>query len=206
MREVYNNKNVIFVGPSPNIINNGDEFGNYIDSFDVVIRSNGGLKLSKTYPNIFGIKTNVIFLNNPFISAPEFNIKEYMNVPYIYTYKKINSNNYCKNIIININELEKKISNVININEPMRPFGGMFIVAEVLKYDPKEFFIVGVSNYDGNEKHFSNYLPSTIKPEKVMSRQKSYHINANKYQKEYFYELLRRDKIKMDEYSIKNFK
>lgn len=205
MEKIFNNKRVIFVGPSPEIVNNGDYFGKFIDDFDVIIRSNGALKLIKTHPNIFGTKTDVMFLNDPFMDAPEFNVLDYNNIPYIYTYKKINPNYSGKNIIINMIELEKKMKNVIKVNESIRPFGGMFIVAEVLKYNPFEFFVVGVSNYSKNQHHFSNYLPSTIKPENVIKRQKLYHIKTNEYQKLYFRELLKNNIIKMDKYSMKNF-
>jgi|TARA_R110002096_G_scaffold315619_2_gene509882 hypothetical protein len=55
-----NNKRVVIVGPAPE-----EEyvagFGEYIDSFDVVVRVNRGWRMSKQNPEVFGFKTNILY-------------------------------------------------------------------------------------------------------------------------------------------------
>lgn len=53
-------KKVMIVGPSPWMV--GKNYGNYIDSFDIVIRINQGIYLTESNPQDFGSKTDVAYL------------------------------------------------------------------------------------------------------------------------------------------------
>lgn len=58
--EYLNGKRVIIVGPAPE---EGyvDGFGDFIDSFDIVVRVNRGWRMSKENPEVFGSKTNILY-------------------------------------------------------------------------------------------------------------------------------------------------
>jgi len=209
LNEYFNNKKVIFVGPSPEIKHNGDKFGQFIDSFDIVIRTGGGMKITKLYSNFIGKKTDVIIINDPFIISPEFNFDYYQNsdVRYIYNYGGLNKKNIRTNKVklLNMKYLSNIIKSYIKMDK-VDPFTGMFITSEVLQYNPTEYYIVGVSNYTDNNIIFDGYLPSIIKPIDIKKRQQKFHPNSKNEQYEYFKKLLNDNKIKMDEHSLKYFK
>lgn len=206
LKEFYENKKVIFVGPSPEIKNNGNNFGEFIDGFDIVIRANGGYDIVNLYYNYIGLKTDVLFINIPFITRnSKFNIDNYLNsnINYIYYYGGLNIKSY-KLIKIDMMNTKNNISKYIGY-KCEQPFGGMYIVNEVLKYKPKELYIVGVSNYNDNI-HIDNYLPDKYPKDDVISNQKKFHKNTINDQYIYFSKLLKENKIKMDLYSSKYFK
>jgi len=209
LKSYFNNKRVIFVGPSPEIKHNGDKFGQFIDSFDIVIRTGGGINISKLNPDYLGIKTHVVIINDPFIVAPEFDfsIYENSNISYIYHYGGLKRYNIKSNKVklLDMSYLTNIIKNDIK-KDKIKPFTGMFITSEILRYNPLEYYIVGVSNYNSNIQHFDGYLPSIIKSNDVLNRQKKFHPNTKSEQYEYFKYLLREKKIKMDNNSLKYFK
>lgn len=53
------NKKVIVIGPSPNLLN--QNLGNYIDSFDLVVRLNQSYPLENQYSNDLGTKTDILY-------------------------------------------------------------------------------------------------------------------------------------------------
>lgn len=57
--DIVNNKSVIIVGPSPHL--NGKKLGNFIDSFDIVVRINEFYVESQKED--YGTRTNIAFLN-----------------------------------------------------------------------------------------------------------------------------------------------
>ena len=208
----FNNKRVILVGPDPDLVKNGPDFGKYIDSFDIVIRTNGAYPVPKDMEDYYGKKCNVLVLNNAFCSAREFNFKIYEElgeVKYTYDFGALYDKGITSNKILFLqfdDDLDDYIYKYIGKVKDLHPFSGMYIISQVLKCNPSQFYVCGVSNYSnpGNS-HFSGYLPSHISSSDIAPRQKKFHPNTRKYQSLYFSKLLNQGKIEMDDQSKKNF-
>lgn len=72
-------KRVVIVGPSPLLCESNK--GEYIDSFDIVVRLNLGESLTKARPKDFGRRTDVVYLNQSLRSdiGSETNVVSYAN-------------------------------------------------------------------------------------------------------------------------------
>lgn len=205
----FNNKRVCFVGPSPELIKNGKKFGKLIDSYDIIIRTNGAYPVKEDLKCYYGSRTDVLVMNIPWINSPEFNFNIYENseIKYIYDFGENYKKGYTSNHIDFLSfdeDLYEKIKKFSDL-EMIQPFNGMNIVSQVLVCNPKELFICGVDNYANSKSHYDGYLPSTIKHDDVKKRQELHHKNTRGLQKKFFTSLLKNNLIKMDKISIKYY-
>jgi hypothetical protein len=208
---IFNNKRVLFIGPSPDILLNRKSFGKFVDSYDIVVRTNGAYPITDN-SNILGSKCDVLILNNAFTNSPTFNKNNYINsdIKLIFEFGAVSSKSidgmpptqkFNKSSQLSINDT-LNISRDIDI----KPFSGMLAISEILNNSPKELFVCGVSNYSNlTGTHLPGYLPSTIKEKDVYSRQTKHHPNTANYQYNYFKELLKSNLISMDDFSKKYF-
>lgn len=199
------NKRVVLVGPSPDITDNGEDFGKFIDDFDVIVRTNGAYPINKNNEKYHGSKTDVILLNNAYCSNENFNIDLYDNsdISFIFNFGKL-KNKLSKKFILEFdNDIIKLIQNRIEVEE-VQPFGGMYLIEQILKFDPKELFVCGFSNYE-NKTHYDGYLPNNIRENDVKIRQEKYHKYTVAHQKKYIQTLLVSNTINIDKISKNHF-
>lgn len=158
-------KTVVIVGPSPHLV--GLKQGEYIDSFDVIIRMNVALPISKSRYEDVGTKCNLLSncLNpgrdcggpwNPqmwkgegvkWLMSPYPNIKPFD--------RDINGfkNKFKKTI--NFHIPDKDAYEKLSIKLNCRPNTGIGTILEILKHQPKQLHITGFSFFStGYDKEY----------------------------------------------------
>jgi|GEM_PF-2121361 len=166
-------KRVIFVGGCHNLI--GSYLNDFIDDYDIVVRSNGSIFLldDDKYKIDYGTKCDVLYTNNQFYREMHpFNINDFKNKGVKYLRMKTCSKDYLKKLNNDIN------SNILT--DTMRkvnkktygPVMGAYIFTDILDCKPEELFVTGIdffiSKYknfkcDRYEEYFPGYLPDKIR-------------------------------------------
>lgn len=176
-------KKVCFVGGSPILIGKG--MGEYIDSFDIVVRTNGSINLieSEQFSIDYGKKTDILYTNHQFYreSSP-LPIIDYQSKGLHWMcmkacgkedMKKFSAYLGCRTIHDTIKEVTKIIPSATM---------GAFIFADILKCKPKNLYITGIDFFSSKKAAFEHnnyqeYFPGYL-PEKV--RIQGNVINKNK--------------------------
>lgn len=169
--EYVKNKKVVIVGPANYILNFNN--GDYIDSYDIVVRINRGVELTNIYPNSLGTKTNILY--NCMVESPDnggiinINFLKKHRLDWICTLPRCNYQGLSKSnrlpkeasvityIKLKLNFNFHMMSHLLltNLNKKInsRSNTGFASIFDILLHDPKEIFITG----------FSFYLDSFIK-------------------------------------------
>jgi hypothetical protein len=161
-RNLFNNKRVALVGPSPHIL--GKNLGKFIDSFDTVVRVNEIGVINNLYKD-YGSRTDVAFLSLseqavPFYKEMIKNVKHDQLKVIVHPRDKNNYNpvNNQKTesvrFYFDLLDLDKDYYQIDNptIFETTKLFGcfpstGSLTILELLNYDFKELYICGFSFY-----------------------------------------------------------
>ena len=166
-------KNVIFVGACPNI--KGKDWGQWVDSFDVVIRTNGSINLinGEEFVKDYGRKTDVLYTNNQFyretkpLPIDEFKLKgvEWLCMK---NCRLEDYNIYRKDINTRvITDVAKGVA-----KQSKSPHMGSIIYTDLLSFNPKELFLTGVDffasknaefQHDIYKEYVDGYLPDNIR-------------------------------------------
>ena len=154
------NKKIVLVGPSPDMINNNK--GELIDSYDIVVRINKGFIIFKELEKDIGRRTDILYssLNN---KTPEFiemvgdiRIENLLNknIKWICS---TNFKNYKKGQINEKKFIEQNrgripfhiMNNEYNLfieeNIKKRLFSGSYAIFDLISFDIKELFIIGLT-------------------------------------------------------------
>lgn len=153
--ELIKGRRVVFVGPAPYL--KGKGWGEKIDDYDIVVRTGGSPPIRNDAQIDYGSKTNVWYVNTSFLhmydsnrlrqvqaSGTDFvNIRHMMGREYIIYDAKMRSRIYSSYI--------KGIK---------MPTMGVVAINEILKNNPAEFRVIGVTFFcDGfNNSHVDGYL------------------------------------------------
>lgn len=164
-KEFLRDKKVIFVGPSP--ILEGSALGSFIDSFDVVVRTNNMLNTLINNPLLqkdYGSKTDILYVN---VTYERDNLKEWQ----IDKWKERDLRYLCKMMYCSPKlPLCFKWRNIPNRhpNEPPPTlFIGTRLISDLLAYPISELYVTGIDGYasisevlDGkNSEYVFGYLP-----------------------------------------------
>lgn len=163
LKKLIDGKRVALIGPSPHLINSKN--GDFIDSFDTVIRINE-LGISKSLFGDYGSKTNVAFLTLTEQSVPVYkkmiqeldltslnliaHPRDELNYnPYEKTYSKKSSSEYFKelNLDIDLFQIEKPSFEERCIYFECFPTTGSLAIYEILQHNFTELYISGFSFY-----------------------------------------------------------
>jgi len=166
-------KKVCFVGPSA--IMKGRGLGEFIDTFDVVARTNGSIYLLENdeYQKDYGKKIDILYTNNQFyremspLPIDAFSTKgvKYLRMK---TCKKNDLENFRKKIQCEI--IKNAILNVNQYN-PSATMGS-YILRDILNHNPCELYVTGISffslkkkvfEHDNYQEYFDGYLPDKIR-------------------------------------------
>lgn len=207
------NKSVIIVGPAEHV-----NSGKFIDSHDVVIRLNKGLKLCEK-PEKYGSKTNVMYfadhhsyngltkedlkkLNFMKFQFPDVDNKDYFH-PLGKTeydgYKTIPFSNTILRTDKSYLDFEKQIKT--------RPNTGTFAIWDILKYPIKSLYITGITL---NTTNYSEDYFKTIKNHdhaiKTVNNDKIHGTHNLSNMARYYNTLLKNNKVSYDDNFIKSIK
>lgn len=209
--KLITNKKVIFVGPSRLLIDT--QKGNWIDSFDVVIRTNASFPVQEKYQIDYGKKCDFLYVNVQFT-------REHFPLP-VENYKENHLQFICFKAGIPDEPLASKYNDLISI----RSYGkvgeklkikhikgiltGSMILEDVLSFLPSELWVTGIDFYlhgqwNWGKAYIDNYLSDTIiqkaKKKKAEGKLIPHDIESNK---EYMIDLYKREKIKFDDDVLK---
>lgn len=162
------NKRVIFVGPGS--ILQGRGFGSFIDSFDVVIRTNHFPVLMKEDPSLckdYGKKCSVLYTNMHYCHRHmPLPVELYKSMGFKWLcYKKIRpvDERAWKNIIKirKITDISNYVQRLIKSDALM----GSIILHDVVSGCPAEFFITGIDFFLSADENYGAYAPGYISEE-----------------------------------------
>jgi hypothetical protein len=194
-------KRVAIVGPSDHLIDS--DYGEIINSYDIVIRTNRAMDIDKKYSKDIGNRTDILAtcFYPPAIGnyTPE-KIKDngikwlYCPLPLKRPFGKDIRQHYMKlgeEFLIHVGDenrwdkLEKSIDT--------RPNTGLAAIVELLAYKPKELHVCGFSFYS------TNFIPSYTTPQwqkVILDSIEVTHKQAP--QKEYIFKLIKHNLITVD--------
>jgi hypothetical protein len=187
MQDFIQNKNVIIVGPSPCIIRKN--YGPKIDSYDVVIRTNGGFPVQEEYQKDYGSKCDILYTNVFFSRKILKEIEEFGFSKRIQEYEKLGLKFLCTkpNIQINTNFKVCQWKNPTSSN-----LTGTRIIEDMILFGAESITITGMDFYQNKKTpYIEGYLPENFNFNYTQGD--SYH----KYEKQRLYieKLVRQNKI-----------
>jgi len=169
-RNYIKGKRVIFVGPAANLMNRG--LGSLIDSYDVVVRTNGSKVLDRSLWKDYGCRTHICYFNvqhlreeHPFpiedMKAHRIDHLVFKGVSkgirdYYETYFNV------RDVAPLIQELHRKIDGLLM---------GPILITDLLESKPSELFVTGIDCYitkpdafipDDYREYYPKYLGNKI--------------------------------------------
>lgn len=173
-------KKVIIVGPAESLLERGD--GQFIDSFDVVVRVNRGIEPTLKNYDKLGTRTDILYncmlekednggiINLDLLKSKQVKFVSYhpqvsfegkaLSIkPYHIDNNKLNNmNTFLKTHMIN-HEFYNSISSQVNC----RPNTGFIAIFDLLFHEVKELYITGYTFYmDGFMKGYKDHLDSNF--------------------------------------------
>jgi hypothetical protein len=160
-------KRVIFVGPAKTLI--GKSNGEFIDSHDVVIRTNGSFPVDQSLHADYGKRCDSLYVNMYYSKNGNMPIGEYESANLKFISLKSDPKRLSvrfRNSNINFRIITQDF---ISTRRRLKvaPLMGTYIIDEVLRMRPASIHITGMSFYsekDINSHYISNYLPKTANP------------------------------------------
>lgn len=176
-------KRVIFVGAAP-LLREYD-MADFIDNFDIVVRTNGSIDLLNTdeFSSRYGKRVDVLYTNNQFYrEMSPLPVRRYakqgVKFMCMKTCKPMDKTIFSRSC--NVRTFKEVIKNVCTILPSAAM--GCFIYTDILKYNPKELFVAGVDFFASKKKVFEHnnyqeYFPGYLPPKIVKQGNR---INAGK--------------------------
>lgn len=158
-------KRVIFVGPAPNMIGRG--LGEWIDSFDVVVRTNHFPVLMATDKSLavdYGTKCNVLYTNMQYyhkgMRPLPVDIYKKLGIRWLCMKrcKDVDFRTYRRDFKIRVIQRASKYVNKL-IKSPLM---GIIICYDISEYAPSEFAVAGIDFYVSAGKDYSSYVQNYI--------------------------------------------
>lgn len=213
MNEFLRHKTVAFVGMAPTIVDKG--LGDYIDSFDVVIRTNV-FPMPERFVKDYGSKCDIISMLKTSQIKPDVffggGIKYVIHYPLMDEKQKDTRLQYIHMSIEKRNIIRRDIINILNQN-PGHGTAGVNIVNTVLKCQPLRLMLFGVTGYQDKNGNIINHGQGVehyidhfkINFEKIGTLV-DHRCHKLPVQNDYLKYLLKKGLIEMDQYSLEYFK
>ncbi|UCF13187.1 MAG: hypothetical protein JSW06_02740 [Thermoplasmatales archaeon] len=171
-KDFIKDKRVCFVGGCPNM--KGLGYGDIIDGYDVVVKTNGSLFLGgDDYFIDYGQRIDVLYTNNQFyremsplpLSAMKSKGIKHLRMKTCSNQDLLEFNKYfhAEKISVAIDKVNQVVHGALM---------GAYIYTDILECEPKELFIVGIDFFISKRKEFKknvyreyleNYLPEKIR-------------------------------------------
>jgi hypothetical protein len=196
VKELLDGKDVVIVGPSKTLIGTGS--GEYIDSFDTVIRMNKSVPLNKELTGDIGSRTDILYhcLDEP--TKSKVNVDNYLEEdiksvvcsypPLPFTKPNINKFNVMNKGRLPFRTTDLKVYNELEKKIKTRPNTGLLTLVDVLAHDVKSVYLTGFCFY--RNFYYGGY--STIK-EKDYSKVAESPAHDQDKQMAYWAELYKQD-------------
>ncbi len=207
---IVSGKEVAFVGMAPNI--EGKGFGDEIDSFDVIIRTNFFPVediLQKDYGTVVNIMSvlSLKFIKEEWLNLGLQCIVHYSQIPDTYSYLPVDyyhMNRQRRSVI------EKGVRKVTGVH-PKQGTAGINIAHTCLNSGVKRLKMFGVTGYQNKQGQVVDhtealhYVRRRRKDPSTLRSMRNHPAHNLKVQNDYLRILLSQGKIQMDEYSIEYF-
>lgn len=184
-------KNVIIVGPSPRLLDTN--LGDIIDSYDVVIRTNGAFPVK--YKSDYGARCDILYINERFRRYELYEkLNQYINTDLKFIcYKNINVD-----IDYNLNNIifrKWKFFNRFSIKDVKNTnLIGLYVINEMIYYGAKSVAIAGMDFFiDKEHIHYDGYISNNNFVFNYNYEDNIYNFDAIQ---KYIYKLIKEDKIK----------
>jgi len=172
-RDMIKGRSVVFVGACPNI--KGLGYGQFIDDFDVVVKSNGSVLMQpdEKYKNDYGSRIDVLYCNNQFQREMKpFNLSFFASQGVrSLNFKNIGEpckSEYSKYMLVrDVSRIVKHVQRHCH-----SAAYGPVIYTDILQFKPAELFITGVDffaskkasfEHDNYQEYLDGYLPPKIR-------------------------------------------
>lgn len=177
-QDFIKNKKVILVGPAKTLV--GKETGNFIDSHDVVIRTNGSFPVDQSLHTDYGKRCDSLYINMYYSRNGNIPIRAYevSNLKFIsLKYDPNRLSHRFKDSKINFRVITREF---ISAKRRLRvdPLMGTYIVNEILGMKPASVYITGMSFYSENNissYYIPNYLPPNANPRELDNARLKHH-------------------------------
>jgi lipopolysaccharide biosynthesis glycosyltransferase len=137
-------KRVIFVGPATTL--EGKKMGEYIDSFDTVIRMNSSMIIPPEFQEDYGSRCDILYVSSVFHKNNLLTIKNTNHIKLICStrnYSEFSSKNH--------------LFDVSNIYNDKKLLTGLYVIQDILNGNPSELYITGIDFYQSEINYVNFY-------------------------------------------------
>lgn len=198
-------KSVIFVGPATTLI--GKKTGEFIDSHDIVIRTNGMFPVLEKYQVDYGKKCDSLYINSLYARETRLPINVYLENGLKYLNLKDDRKHIAfiyKSSGLNIRIITKEYIKSRRDTGGVFPLMGNYIIYEILKFSPKSLYVTGMSLYSEEsigDHYLDDYLPKVCNIEKLDNTRVKHHSPSK--QDKYLKDMIVSNRIEADDSILK---
>ena len=220
-------KRIVIVGPADYL--NNQNLGDLIDNYDIIVRIKKGCPIPNEMHKDYGKRTDILYTNlrldndtNSLSMEDLFKMKQ-EGVKYIcYPYPTEQNNNIDYRFRKNWKQNSKKINKIIPVFNTInlydfflienyiksRPTTGLLAILDILKYNPKELFIIGftfrtewLNNNLKKNNIYNSYYKNNKQIEYTISTTNNVHSIRNEW---LFFQYLLKNIPKLKYHTIEN--
>lgn len=206
-------KSVCFVGACPNMVGRG--LGESIDSFDVVVKTNGSIWLNAPeYKKDYGSRVDVLYTNNQFAREMRAELRDIRGIKFM----RMKS---CKpNDLIALREFYR--ADIINdaihaVNKKVRSaLMGCYLIQDILQCRPNSLYLTGIDffeskkqvfEHDNYREYLNGYLPNRIREQgNRINKGKKTDGHDAKSNTRFIYDLWSEGKVSMPDFIEESMK
>ena len=142
-RKLIKGKRVIYVGPAATL--EGKEMGEFIDSFDVVIRSNNSYQIPDESQVDYGSRCDILYASGVFRKQNIINSENTEHIKLVCSNRKFHS------------VIDKcRVFRMDRIKNQKRFLTGIYSLIDILNQNPRELYITGMDFYQ-SEKMYTDF-------------------------------------------------
>lgn len=206
-KEYIRGKRVIFVGACPNLLKTG--FGEIIDKYDVVVRSNGSFEIQNKYKKDYGSRTDVLYCNVQYAREMRpLPVKRYAKCGIKFlcgkTFGTQDLEMYSHHVKVrSIKHIIKRVHKQVH-----GALMGLFLIEDILECKPKELFLTGIDFFKSKRQQFvpndyreylDGYLPQRIIDQGNIINMGKMEDGHNQYENTlHIYRLWKKNLVKMN--------
>ena len=199
-QEQVKGKTIIFVGPATTL--EGKGFGPLIDEYDFVVRTNDGLEVTANYPEDYGTKSNIIFLNNNWCRRKLKDFKPPEELKFIFIKAHSAGLGYKRKDLWSRLTMARSISKKNKLRQLWRennilkePLQSSHIAYNIVDYKAKQLTFTGIDFYESEQSWNSAYNVGLSKDREKHIRTKGHSLVG---EKRYLKALIEKDYLESD--------
>ena len=155
--ELIRDKRVVFVGPSATLI--GRNRKDFINSFDVVVKTNGLGFIKPDLYDDYGDRCDILYVNQSFLDYADMNVEHLLSIGV----KIICAKAHNKIKKLNLDPIHVRIMRRLRDNHfSCSPIMGSLILNDIMEANPKRLHLMGMDFYKGEIPYVPTYQPKAI--------------------------------------------